>query len=514
MQEVSQAWKDIQKRNFVPESYVEITLNVGDPESQADGKPSSNGELPFSDAHSLVNGVDRTPLPYATLEGRLWKLDGSMMLLPDEGPYENQGYIGDVLCNEDGVFDDVLPTITLSFSRVFTALIPGITITWATAYDEYATKFRITAYAEGVQTYQSEFENSSMTAVALADIDYYDQIIIEVLEWVRGRRRARIESVVIGIEKTYRKAEIMSYSHESMVDPLSFSLPKSEITFELKNLYGEYNLDNPSGAERYLIERQMITARYGYKIDGTIEWIPAGTFFMSEWEIPQNGITAAFVARDALEHMSDMYTGISEGTLLEIATAALNQASLPVLADGSNRWALDSALSEITAPSGLDLSEYTIQEVLQLVANAACCVFYQDRSGIIHIEPLHADTTDYEINRFNSYQNSEISLSKQLKAVDINNGMYVYETGAVGETQKVGNPMISSERAEIVAKWIADFLIHRKQLSGDFRADPRLDALDRVINQNSFSESVALVTEIRLNFNGAFSGSYEGRVGV
>ena len=92
--------------------------------------------------------------------------------------------------------------------------------------------------------------------------------------------------------------------------------------------------------------------------------------------------------------------------------------------------------------------------------------------------------------------------------------MYVYETGAVGETQKVGNPMISSERAEIVAKWIADFLIHRKQLSGDFRADPRLDALDRVINQNSFSESVALVTEIRLNFNGAFSGSYEGRVGV
>ena len=514
MQEVSQAWKEIQKRNFVSESYVEITLNIGDPESQADGIPSSNGEMAFSDVTTLVNGIERIPLPYATLEKNLWRLNGSMMLLPDEGPYENQGYVGDALCNEAGVFDGVLPTITLSFSKVFTALIPGITITWATAYDEYATKLRITAYAEGVQTYQSEFENSNMTTVVPADIDHYDQITIEVLEWVRGCRRARTESVVIGIEKTYRKAEIMSYSHESMVDPLSFSLPKSEITFELKNLYGEYNPDNPSGAERYLIERQMITARYGYKIGGTIEWIPAGTFFMSEWESPQNGITATFVARDALEHMSDMYTGISEGTLLEIATAALNQASLPVLADGSNRWTLDSSLSEITAPSGLDLSEYTIQEVLQLVANAACCVFYQDRCGIIHIEPLHADTSDYEINRFNSYQNSEISLSKQLKAVDINNGMYVYEEGAVGETQKVDNPMISSERAEIVAKWIADFLIHRKQLSGDFRADPRLDALDRVINQNSFSESVALVTEIRLNFNGAFSGSYEGRVGV
>ena len=514
MQEVSQAWKDVQKRNYVPESFVEITLNVGDPDSQADGTPSSNGEVPFSEASRLVDGTDRTPLPYATLEPKLWKLDGTMLLNPDAGPYPNQGFISDYLCSGVGTFNVTIPTITISFSRVFTELIPGITITWATAYDEYATRFRITAYANGIETYRGEFENDSMMSVANADIDYYDQIVIEVLEWCEGRRRARIESILVGIKKTYTKKELMSYTHEMLVDPLSFSLPKSKITFKVQNLFGEYNPENPSGAERYLMDRQMITARYGYKIDGSTEWIKAGTFYMSEWETPQNGITATFTARDALEYMSDKYTGPNTGSLMDIATAALEQACLPTMSDGSTRWVLDASLADISVPDGVNLNGNTIQEVLQLTANAACSVFYQDREGMVRIEPLRSSQTDYTVNRFNSYKNSEISLTKQLKSVDINNGQYVLPVGSVGETQSIDNPLISSDRAPVVAQWIADYLVNRKILSGDFRADPRADVLDRVTNQNSFSESVVLVTELNFSFNGAFRGNYEGRANV
>lgn len=515
MQEVSQAWKDAHKQNFVPESFVEVTLTVGDPESQADSTPSSNGEVPFSDVSSLADGTDRTPLPYATLEPGIWKLDGTMLLVPDEGPYENQGFISESLCNADGVFDSTVPTITISFSKVFTELIPGVTITWATAYGEYATKFRITAYAGGSETYQGEFTNDGdMMSVVNADIDNYDQIVIEVLEWVTGRRRARIESILVGIKKTYKKADLMNFTHQMEVDPLGFSLPNSEITFEVKNLNGEYNPDNPTGAERYLMERQMITARYGYKVDGTTEWIKAGTFYMSEWETPQNGITATFTARNGLEYMTDLYAGASSGTLMAIATAAFTQAGLPTQADGSVRWVIDSSLSGISAASDVDLTQMTIQEVLQLCAGAACCVFYQDREGVFHIEPLHETTTDYEINRFNSYANSEISLTKQLKAVNVNNGQYVLSVGTVGETQQVDNPLVSDTQAPVVAQWVADYLVNRKVLSGEYRVDPRVDALDRIVNINSFAESVVLVTELRFTFNGAFRGSYEGRANV
>lgn len=515
MQEVSKAWIEAQKRNFVPESYVEVTLNVGDPESQADASPESNGEIDISSASRLTDGTERNPTKYAFLERNMWVLNGTMKVIPTDGDTGNQGYIGDVLSDNNGKYSGNIPTITISFSKVFTELIPGVSISWATAYEEYATKYRITAYAGTEQTYQGTFTNNGdMVSVAAADIDRYDKIVIEVLEWCLPRRRARIESILIGIIKKYSKKELMSYEHSNAVDPLSFELPKNEISFKIKNLNGEYNPDNPQGAERYLMERQAVSVRYGYMLGGVVEWIKAGTFYMSEWETPQNGITATLTARDALEYMSDLYEGESSGTLMDIAVSALEQADLPVRTDGTSNWMLDESLTAISAASGADLSESTIAEVLQYVANAACCVFYQDRNGYIHIEPLGDDQTDYLIGRFVSYANSEIELTKQLKAVNINNKQYILTVGKVGETQNVDNPLISDSRAPVVAQWVADYLVNRRILTGDFRADPRLDALDRVINQNQFASSNVLVTEVNFTYNGAFRGSYEGRAGV
>ena len=516
MQTVSQAWKDAQEQTLVPVSYVEISLNIGDPDAQAAASSSANGEMPFSDATSLVTSVEQSPVCYATLERNIWVLDGSRSIIPDAAPYGLNGYVGNVLSGDGSAFEtDALPTITITFSEVFQAVIPGITITWGTAYGEWASSFRVTAWNGQTQVAtQTVTGNTDITSVVSLDISGYDRITVEVLNWGLPSRRARIEKILIGVEKVYTKSDLMSYTHSMFVDPMSSELPEAKIDFEIKNLNGEYNPDNPQGVEKYLMERQAISVRYGYLLNGAVEWIPAGEFFMSEWETPQNGITASFEARDAIEFMSDLYTGTSSGTLSGIAQAAFEQAGLPAMSDGSARWVIDSSLSSINAPSGVDLSENTIAEVLQLVANAACCVFYQDRTGVLHIEPLSAGTTDYQINRFNSYANSEISLTKQLKAVDVNEGAAVVTVGTVGETQTVKNALISSERAQTVAQWVADYLENRKELSGEFRADPRLDALDRVTNINQFATSTVLVTKIEYTYNGAFRGNYDGRAGV
>lgn len=511
MQSVSTAWKTAQEQTLVPESYVEVVLNVGDPDAQEDAVTADNGHEDFSNTAQLADETTKEAVKWGTLETDLWILDGSIEILPDQGPYGNGGYIGNVLSDTEGEYTP-MPIITITFSKTYTLLIPGMMIDWATAYDEYATKFRITVYnGETVQKTITVEDNTEVHSIVEEDIQNYDKITVEVLEWCRSDRRARIESIVVGIKKTYDKGKLISYAHSMTVDALSAELPKAEITFEVENLNGEYNPDNPTGAEKYLIERQAVTVRYGYKLNGEVEWIKAGTFYLNEWETPQNGITATFGARDLLEFMSDEYTGTSSGTLSSIATAALQQASLPLSTGSGVRWTLDSVLETIQAPSGADLSGYTIAEVLQLVANAACCVLYQDRDGILHIEPLAEGVTDYEIKQFNSYANSEISLTKQLKAVSVNDGAAVVTKGTVGETQKVDNPLISSDRAQTVAQWTADFLVNRKILSGDFRADPRLDALDRVTTINQFAESTVLITDIEYTYNGAFRGSYEGR---
>lgn len=510
MQNVSELWKQNQEQHFTSESFVEVMLTVGDP-AEADATTSANSEEEFSNAAALTQEIDKNPIKYATLEKNQFLLDGTFELLPTSN-YGEQGFISTELSNNLCVFENA-PKITINFDEVFTGTIPGITIVWSEIYNEYATEFSIIAY--GPNTFKQYYTqwNTSVKSVVELDFENYTKIEIVVSKWSLPNRRARIKYLTIGIEQTYTKSDIIDYSHYMFVDPLSASLPKTEIKMNVKNIDGEYNPDNPNGIAKYMLQRQMLRARYGYKINDTIEWIKGGTFYLSEWDFPQNGITASFTARDCFEYMSEVYTGSLTGSLYDIAERALLQANIPLTASGENRWTIDSSLQNIYPPT-ITNESMLISDVLQYCANAACCVLYQDRNGILRIEKLSQGSTDYEINRFNSYENSELSLTKQLKSVNINNGQYELVVGTVGEIQPITNPFISNTQAPIVAQWVADYLQNRQEISGSYRADPRVDALDRVSNENQFSTKSALITEVTFDFNGAFRGNYKGRCGA
>lgn len=511
MHTVSQAWKDAHRGLLVPESFVEIAINVGDPEAQAAASASDNGHEVFSDTPTIVDETTKEPVRYGTLEPNLWLLDGLSAVVPDGPPYGANGYVGDVLSGTDGNFTDPVPTITIDFGEVFDTVLPGLTITWGSAYeDEWATRYRVTAYNGETVVFQETMENDSLQSLFSHDITGYDKMTLEVLSWSRPGRRARIEALTVGVERVYDKSNLISYTHSMVVDPLSAELPTAEISFEIANLNGEYNPDNPQGAAKYLIDRQSLTVRYGYKLNGEVEWIKAGTFYLNGWDTPQNGITASFTARDGIEYMSEKYEGPTAGTLFDIATAAFEQSDMPTMADGSNRWLIDERLKEVSVPEELDMEGYSMAEVVQLAANAGCCVFYQDREGRFHIEPLAAGETDYPIDRFVSYSNAEISLNKPLKAVNVNDGAAVVTVGQTGEVKTINNPLITEDRAETVGNWAANYLLNRQVLSGSYRADPRLDPLDRVHQKNQFAEKVVLITEVSYTYNGAFRGSYTG----
>lgn len=145
MQSVSQAWKDAQKQTLVPEGFLEVSLNVGDPEAQENATASDNGHVDFSNTPQLADETWKEAVRYATLETNLWALDGTFKIIPDGPPYGNNGYIGSALSRVDGTYSTP-PTITIQFSKVFSALIPGLTITWGTAYNEWAESFKVKVY--------------------------------------------------------------------------------------------------------------------------------------------------------------------------------------------------------------------------------------------------------------------------------------------------------------------------------------------------------------------------------
>ena len=536
MQTVFDRWKNEHKKSILNESFVEVSMDIADPVAIADASSTDNGAIYISNSTSLTDGGENASAPYCTLEQNLWCLDGSRKAIP-ESSIDKTSFISDVLSDETCVFSGKIPTITIDFNEIHSILIPGITIHWSSAYNEFAESFDVVAYnGDNIVASKSVTGNKSVKSLVFVDIAEYNKIVILIRKWCLPNHRARVEDVLVGINKVYGKGELFEYSHRQSVDPVSTSLPKFEINFSIDNIDGEYNPYNPHGLAKYLTERQEVKTRYGLKLDdGSIEWIPGGTFFLSEWYAKQNGLTADFTARDMLEFMSAVYTeshNLSSRSLYTLATKVLGAAGLPKSSEGKDRWIIDKSLESIytTAPLPID----TIANCLQLIANAGRCVLYQDRNGILHIEPLKgsdtdtSEDTDYKINSFNSYSKSEITLSKPLKQVKVK--VYTYNSDGhstttessypttvsndiKGEIVIIDNPLVTTEtNPGALGEWLYAHLSHRMTLDSSWRADVRLDALDIVRNENDYSTNRVRMTEVEFKYNGAFRGTGKGKV--
>jgi hypothetical protein len=91
---------------------------------------------------------------------------------------------------------------------------------------------------------------------------------------------------------------------------------------------------------------------------------------------------------------------------------------------------------------------------------------------------------------------------------------YILDVASSGEIQTVTNPLVRGlDSATAMAEWVRDTLLSRKEVSGEYRADPRLDLFDVVAVESKYGRlSPVVITDIKYTFNGSFRGSYTGRV--
>lgn len=515
---VSNGWVNAHKETILPETFLEITYSATEPGVQRLASSSATHESSFSDAAVLASYLEKNPEKYATLEHGAWGLDGSFGYR--DGSAEDVGYVSDSLVDGDAAYNGT-PTITIALPSVRTVLLPGITITWSEAFNEWATDFRVTAWADSTMVAQKTVTgNTSPVTKVWLDMLGYNKVTIEILKWSLPYHRVRCTEVLLGIQSIYTKADLMGYTHNQTSDLLSATLPKNEITFRLRNEDKRWNPDNPTNAERYLLERQEVRVKYGMTVNGKIEWIPGGTFWLSAWNTPSNGLEASFTARDALEFMNAEYTGPQAGTLYDIAIAAFEQAELPLQDDGSLRYVVYEGLKDYeTDFSGENTQAYTIAQILQMVAHAGNCTIHQDRYGVVHIKPWEAEYSGYIIEPMISYANPEYEISKPLKAVSVGYGegqdeVFVSSGTGVGEVLTAYNTLLRTEDdARRVGKHTVDVMLNRKVITGDFRADVRLDCLDNIIVTSKYASNVIAVTDINYSTTGgAFRGNYKGRV--
>lgn len=513
MVEVSDKWKEKFNETLVPESFVEITCGITEPGINKKATIVTSSAAPFSTFHNIALSDNASISRYSTGEPNLTVLDGSCSIVPSSPPYGTTGFLS------AEIFDDSShPVIRLELPSENKSSIPGVSICWSTAFNEYATDFSVSAYlgAKKLKTVTVN-GNKSIRSDVEVELSGFDAVELEVLKWCLPDRRVRVEQVKIGRYLVFDKTKILSYSHSSARDPISGQLSQESISFSLDNSDRTWDSVNPQGIYKYIYERQPVTVRYGMDVDGKTEWVSGGMFFLSEWSVPANSIEASFQARDAFLYLSSTkYTGRKYGTLYEMCYDALE-----LLEADEITFDISDELKDYSTDITSDESTYHNSDILQLAANAAGMALYQTRDGVIKINRVYgADTSNpvLDIPVLNNYSWPEITFAQNMLNVVTTAGgvTYAYPESPSGKgvSQTLSNVMLTKDILAKSRNALTEsygVLSNRRKASLTYRASPTIDALDMVKIHHQFNyDAVLLATNVKYTFNGCFKGTVEG----
>lgn len=513
MVEVSDKWKEKFNETLVPESFVEITCGITEPGINKKATIVTSPAAPFSTFHNIALSDNASISRYSTGEPNLTVLDGSCSIVPSSPPYGTTGFLS------AEIFDDSShPVIRLELPSENKSSIPGVSICWSTAFNEYATDFSVSAYlgAKKLKTVTVN-GNKSIRSDVEVELSGFDAVELEVLKWCLPDRRVRVEQVKIGRYLVFDKTKILSYSHSSARDPISGQLSQESISFSLDNSDRTWDSVNPQGIYKYIYERQPVTVRYGMDVDGKTEWVSGGMFFLSEWSVPANSIEASFQARDAFLYLSSTkYTGRKYGTLYEMCYDALE-----LLEADEITFNISDELKDYSTDITSDESTYHNSDILQLAANAAGMALYQTRDGVIKINRVYgADTSNpvLDIPVLNNYSWPEITFAQNMLNVVTTAGgvTYAYPESPSGKgvSQTLSNVLLTKDILAKSRNALTEsygVLSNRRKASLTYRASPTIDALDMVKIHHQFNyDAVLLATNVKYTFNGCFKGTVEG----
>ena len=287
MQEVSQEWLDNQEQLLTSPAHIKIEYLAIDPEITA--LSTDLGEVNWADNYNEagLNGYfykDPTTTPPKELPK--YTINFSKKVHP-ENTVLGLKFV------EKGTI------IKSSFDGNF----------YPATFDEYAVQFNVYVY-NGETLLETQFvRNSSLYKYIEISSTNYDKIEIVFIQWSVDLGYAYIESAYIESEIILTDNDIISMNCSESIELNSFALPKNEFKLTLNNADENYNPDNPQSVLNSLNEKQELKVYFGYDLldenqDTYIEWIDGGIYFITDWDIPQNGITATFNARDGIASMN------------------------------------------------------------------------------------------------------------------------------------------------------------------------------------------------------------------
>lgn len=497
-----------------------VTFDISPTDLDADTNTiATSPTFIWSNNDQLDDNVRENTLKLITWEQGRTKLDGTFTFASDtSSDWGHVGWVSDAIGDQDGVFS-VPQVITYLFGQTHTSA--GVTVTFDTINNEYATDFTIQAFDQNNNVILTETvtDNELTQYLLLTTILDFQKIEVTINEWSVGHRRARVAEIDCGALLVYDNDKLIRFSTTEEMDLTSASLTIPEFEFVVDNTTKEFDIFNPSGIYAALEQRQRIVPELGLELTNRVEWIPLGVFLLSEWRSDAGSMTATFRGRNKLDLLDSVFveqvTAVPGYNLKQCIEDILDVANV-------GGYEVDPALSAIST-TGI-MERRLAREALQLAAIAGCATIRVSKDNILKVETTRPSETQHQITFDEMQEEPRIELLRQTKKVTV----FYYENSltssgsmdAIDATIEIGdivsldkNTLISSAaRAQVVANWILSTKNERKKFTVQYRGNPALELMDLVKLDNRYVDNVnTFLTKHELRYEGYLSATLEGR---
>lgn len=391
---VSDQYETEMKRLIRPQPFVRVVYGFVNNEAHKSSSIDSTEMIDIlEDYGTKIADVINFPESFkslASFEQDRMRIGNDMYIYDDKNEVTYDRILSSHLCNYEGIFDDVLPTVAFKFDQ--SQDIYGLTIAFDVINGTYSPDFTIeTTNISGITRSMNITDCDSFEWIK-GDLSLNGIIEMKIIinKWSVPNQRCRINKINFGVQLTFTNKEMSdsSFSHKKSMDLLSLELSSNSLQFSINNLDQSFNPLNPNGYWRYTQPNQELEVYYGMLLENDkTEWFKADTLYLND-QPKSESYKVTFNCIDRFNCMElDVYGAqIKEQytqngiTLWDLANTIFDyyweQTKETV------EYKLDECLKDIVTLNPY-MEAIDIKQALQLIANAGHCVLYCDENGVI-----------------------------------------------------------------------------------------------------------------------------------
>lgn len=464
--------------------------------------PTVSGQENVSQLAQLTDTLEEVSGKYATLEDDSWVLDGTYDLLPDSLTGIQTGWWSNVLSGADGVFSNT-PYLSFGFGGTEISTI-GYTLCFDGKTNNYATSIRVTCYASNGTTIikQETFSNTQAYCVLDMPVQNYYSVKFEFLKTSLPYRRIRLTECMFGIVQLFTGKDLGKVDLQYSADIMSEAFPSRQLIFSFDNLAKRYNLINPNGLYAYLQQGQDIYT----KAIVNSEAVNMGQFEFMKATSGDDDMAGQITANDYV--LSALDSAVFDGGSNTTTTI---QAAINTVLSGLS---ITTAIANPSYTVSMAIPKNTTKrEAIRLLAQAAMCSVWVDRTGVLQIKPLAvASTANDYLDADRMFSLAGISVSEPVDKVTLKvrnefASTEVVYTAGIGKREKTfDNPCVVAENGQAVANWFFTQCNKRVQYDKPNRGNPAIEIGDTLQIFDAYGENRnGVVIDQQFNFGDDFA---------